>query len=81
MKTTMRPIRMSKLAAGSTCTIFAEPSRGITRSSDNTVWVKEGDNTILVDANNPERCAILYPEDLVVPLSRPPYKKDKRVVL
>lgn len=67
----LRPIKLERLEAGSTCTIFAEPSRGLRRSKDATVWRKDTDNTILIDSANEDRCAILYPEDLVIPMSRP----------
>lgn len=67
----LRPIKLERLEAGSTCMIFAEPSRGIRRVKDTTVWRKDAENTILIDSTNEERCAILYPEDLVIPMSRP----------
>jgi hypothetical protein len=69
-KKQIRPIRFSRLEVGSTFDIFAEPSRGIRKSSDKTVWLKEAES-YSVDTTNPERYAILYPEDLVRPLSRP----------
>lgn len=68
---TVRPIRLARLEVGSTCRIFSEPSRGIQRSKDNTVWIRNEGNTILTDINDPERVAILMEEDLVQPLSRP----------
>ena len=67
----LRPIKLERLEAGSTCLIFAEPSRGIRRSNDKTIWRRDAENTILIDTANEERCAILMPEDLVIPLSRP----------
>ena len=70
-KKNLRPIKLDRLEAGSTCTIFAEPSRGVRRSNDKTVWRRDAENTILIDTANEERCAILMPEDLVVPMSRP----------
>lgn len=70
-KKTLRPIRLVRLEPGSTCTIFAEPSRGIFRSKDRTVYRRDTENTILIDVANEEHCAILMPEDLVVPMSRP----------
>ena len=70
-KKNLRPIKLERLEAGSTCTIFAEPSRGVRRSNDKTVWRRDAENTILIDTANEERCAILMPEDLVIPLSRP----------
>ena len=70
-KKNLRPIKLERLEAGSTCTIFAEPSRGVRRSNDKTIWRRDAENTILIDTANEERCAILMPEDLVIPLSRP----------
>ena len=70
-KKNLRPIKLDRLEAGSTCTIFAEPSRGVRRSNDKTVWRRDAENTILIDVSNEERCAILMPEDLVIPQSRP----------
>lgn len=70
-KKTLRPIRLHRLEPGSTCTIFAEPSRGLYRSKDRTVYRRDTENTILVDVNNEEHFAILMPDDLVVPMSRP----------
>lgn len=63
------PIRFHKLRLGSKFNIFAEPSRDIRKSSDTTVYVKEAES-YSVAADNAERAIILYPEDLVVPLSR-----------
>lgn len=68
---TLRPIRLFRLEPGSTCTIFAEPSRGIGRSKDKTVYRRDTENTILIDVTNEEKVAILLPDDLVVPMSRP----------
>lgn len=70
-KKTLRPIRLFRLEPGSTCQIFAEPSRGIFRSKDKTVYRRDTENTILIDVKDESHCAILMPEDLVVPLSRP----------
>ena len=70
-KKTVRPIRLFRLEPGSTCTIFAEPSRGIFKSKDKTVYRRDTENTVLIDVNDPEHVAILLPEDLVVPMSRP----------
>lgn len=67
----IRPIRLARLEVGSTCRIFAEPSRGVQRSTDNTVWIRKEGNTILTDVNDESRVAILMEEDLVQPLSRP----------
>lgn len=71
----IRPIRLERLLPGSTCRIFAEPSRGIQRSKDSTVWIRKEANTILTDVNDESRVAILLPEDLVQPLSRPNNRK------
>ena len=70
-KKTVRPIRLFRLEPSSTCTIFAEPSRGIFKSKDKTVYRRDTENTVLIDVNDPEHVAILLPEDLVVPMSRP----------
>lgn len=70
-KKTVRPIRLFRLEPGSTCTIFAEPSRGIFKSKDKTVYRRDTENTVLIDVNDESHCAILFPEDLVVPMSRP----------
>lgn len=70
-KKTLRPIRLFRLEPGSTCTIFAEPSRGIYKSKDRTVYRRDTENTVLIDVADEERCAILMPDDLVVPMSRP----------
>lgn len=75
---TARPIRLHRLEPGSTCRIFAEPSRGLFRSKDDTVYRRDTENTVLVDINDTDHCAILMPDDLVVPLSRPKYNKSKR---
>jgi hypothetical protein len=64
----VRPIRYYKLIPGSKFTIFAEPSRNIRKSKDTTVYRKLESWAENVD--NPEHIAILYPEDLVVPMSR-----------
>lgn len=74
-KKALRPIRLHRLEPGSTCTIFAEPSRQIFRSRDATVYRRDSENTILVDINDPDHVAILMPDDLVVPLSRPKSKR------
>ena len=70
-KKTVRPIRLFRLEPGSTCTIFAEPSRGIFKSKDKTVYRRDTENTILIDVNDESHVAILLPEDLVIPQSRP----------
>lgn len=74
---TLRPIRLFRLEPGSTCTIFAEPSRGIYRSKDKSVYRRDTENTVLVDIADSEHCAILMPDDLVVPMSRPKHFSKK----
>lgn len=64
-----RPIRFSKLENGSLYEIFAEPTRGIQRSKDKTVYKKMSDS-YSISVENPDKHIILYPEDLVIPLSR-----------
>ena len=77
-KNALRPIRLHRLEPGSTCTIFAEPSRGLYRSNDTTVYRRDTENTVLVNVKDESHCAILMPDDLVVPMSRPKYNKGKR---
>lgn len=65
----VRPIRFAKLELNSRYKIFAEPSRGIAKSHDSRVYIKEAES-YSVDAADPERAIILMPEDLVQPLTR-----------
>lgn len=65
------PIRFWKLEVGSTFNIFAEPSRGIAKSHDTSVYFKDAESFSTAVGEEPERAIILYPEDLVVPRSRP----------
>lgn len=65
----IRPIRFSRLEVGSRYMIFAEPSRGIQRSRDKSVYIKRAESWS-VDAADENRAIILYPEDLVQPLTR-----------
>lgn len=67
------PIPFNKLEAGSMFRIFAEPSRGIVKSNDSTVYQKIAES-YSEDTGNRERAIILYPEDRVVPLTRPSHK-------
>lgn len=74
-KTTKRvfPIRFSRLEDGSDFQIFAEPSRNLRKSSDRRTYTKNCDafSTVKGTLNTEEEVvAILYPEDLVIPLSR-----------
>lgn len=63
------PIRFARLIVGSLYNIFAEPSRGIRKSNDKTVYKKECE-AFSVSTENENKAIILMPEDLVVPLSR-----------
>lgn len=67
-KKQLRPIRFSRLEVGSSFTIFAEPSRGIQHSTDPTVYSKKAEG---YSEREDGTAIILYPEDLVVPRSRP----------
>lgn len=63
------PIRFEKLRNGSKFLIIAEPSRGIRKSNDTTVYVKIADSHSLA-LDNQDKVAILMPHDIVRPLSR-----------
>lgn len=63
------PIPFSKLWDGSKFQIFAEPTRRIRRSDDTRTYVKVCDAWSHVDGDE-DQVAILYPKDLVLPLSR-----------
>lgn len=76
-KKIVRPIRLHRLEPGSTCKIFAEPSRGIFKSKDSTVYRRDTENTVLIDIADEDHVAILMPEDLVVPMSRPKHGGKK----
>lgn len=65
------PIRFHKLEVGSTFNIFAEPSRDIRKSNDTVLYFKDAESFSTAVGEVPERAIILYPEDLVVPRSRP----------
>lgn len=67
------PIRFSRLESGSDFQIFAEPTRNVRKSNDKRIYVKNCDaySTVKGTAGTEnEVVAILYPEDLVIPLSR-----------
>lgn len=69
------PIRFARLEVGSDFQIFAEPSRGVRKSSDKRTYVKDAESysTVKGTANTPEEVvAILDPQDLVIPMSRGP---------
>ncbi len=63
------PIRFAKLRVGSKFNIFAEPSRNIRKSNDPSVYIKKAE-AWSEDSEDASRAIILYPEDLVTPLSR-----------
>lgn len=63
------PIRFARLFVGSKFRIFAEPSREIRKSSDETIYTKMAESWSEAEGN-PDKVAILYPEDLVIPMSR-----------
>ena len=69
-KKTVRPIRFHKLEVGSKFTIFAEPSRGIQLSKDESVYVKSA-ASYSTEVGNWDNVIVLDFEDLVVPRSRP----------
>lgn len=64
-----RPIRFSRLFVGSKFTIFAEPSRDIRKSNDKTVYNKDCE-AFSTSTDDAEKAIILYPEDLVIPVTR-----------
>lgn len=63
------PIKFERLRVGSKFQIFAEPSRDIRKSTDQNVYVKDAES-YSTDVTDRDRAIILYPEDLVIPLSR-----------
>jgi len=65
------PIRFDKLRHGSTFRIVAEPSRGIYRSKDTSVYKKDHNYFYSTDVDNAERSIVLYPQDLVMPVVKP----------
>ena len=69
-KKTVRPIRFHKLEVGSKFTIFAEPSRGVQLSKDESVYVKSA-ASYSTELGNDDNVIVLDFEDLVVPRSRP----------
>ena len=75
------PIAFSKLEAGSMFRIFAEPTRGIAKSNDSRVYQKiceaySEDTASAGKAGERERAIILYPDDRVIPLTRPSNRKN-----
>lgn len=63
------PIKFSRLTVGSKFQIFAEPTRDIRKSNDPSVYLKDAE-AYSTDITNPDKAIILYPDDLVIPLSR-----------
>lgn len=64
------PIRFHRLRDGSDFIIFAEPSRNIRASEDKTLYTKVEDSYSVAKGVVPEKAIILFPEDLVVPMSK-----------
>lgn len=64
-----RPLRRENLRPGSYFTIFAEPSRGIRRSTDSRIYRSSTDGFYALNVENGEAC-VLYPNDLVLPMRR-----------
>lgn len=69
----IRPIKFARLEAGSKFDIFAEPTRGINKSNDSTVYIKRAE-AFSEAVGDADKVIILYPDDLVRPLSRPSTK-------
>lgn len=63
------PIRYDRLHPGSFFRIVAEPSRNIRRSRDNRVY-RKARNGFYSEEVQKKTGAVLYPEDLVMPLVR-----------
>jgi hypothetical protein len=67
------PIRFYKLYPGSKFRIFAEPSREMRKSTDETIYLKVCE-AYSIPADQPDehgvKAIILDREDLVIPLSR-----------
>lgn len=64
-----RPLRRENLRPGSYFTIFAEPSRGIRKSSDQRVYRAATDGFYALNVETGDAC-ILYPNDLVLPMRK-----------
>lgn len=64
------PIPFDRQHPGSLFRIHAEPSRGIYRSKDETVYRKARDHEgfYAYEEGNEERCIVLMPEDRVQPV-------------
>lgn len=69
------PIPFGKLEAGSMFRIFAEPTRGIAKSSDSSVYQKMAESHSENTADR-DHAIILYPDDRVIPLTRPSQKRN-----
>ena len=66
------PIRFERLFPNTKFRIAAEPSRGIRRSSDTSVYLKakEHEGFYATSVDNPDKAIVLMPEDLVYPLAK-----------
>lgn len=64
------PIKFDRLHAGSDYMIFAEPTRDIRKSDDKTIYTKATDGYYSVSKSDPSKSIVLYPDDLVIPLTR-----------
>ena len=75
------PIRFDKLRPGSLYRIHAEPSRGIYRSKDKSIYRRDPAYFYSTDVNDPNRSIVLMPEDLVVPVGedRPNYSQKRKI--
>ena len=68
-KKTVRPIRLFRLEPGSTCTIFAEPSRGLRKVADQRMYRKAFDGFYSTHIATGEG-VVLMPYDIVTPFRR-----------
>ena len=66
------PIRFGRLFPNTKFRIAAEPSRGIRRSYDTSVYLKakEHEGFYATSVDNPDKAIVLMPEDLVYPLAK-----------
>lgn len=62
------PIPFDKLRPGSLFRIVAEPSRGIYRSKDRSIYQRNPAYYYSTDVTNADRSIVLYPHDLVMPV-------------
>ena len=62
------PIPFDKLRPGSVFRIVAEPSRGIYRSKDRSVYRRDKAYYYSTSVTDPNKSIVLYPQDLVMPM-------------